>query len=115
MRSAAVILLESSIETRVERTVEEYIVQQPHSLPVIRQTIEKLARDLGKKSVSTLLDNFDQGDYQRCFQRILEKYYDRKYSHSMRGLTYERVVSSEELDVAVREIEGFRLISSAAG
>jgi tRNA 2-selenouridine synthase len=107
MRSARAVLLESTMNVRVQRTIEEYINQQPDSLGAIKETIGKLARDLGHKAVAKLIKNMDEGDYAACFEYILLHYYDRKYSHSMSGLSFNRTISTEDLDQAVRELNEY--------
>ena len=104
MKSAIAVLLDSSIETRARRTVEEYIDKQPDAKGDIRDIILKLEKDLGKKGVQKLLLEFDKGAYQACFQDILLSYYDKKYGFSMKELTYELTVSSEDIKKAAKEI-----------
>lgn len=107
MKSGRMVLLEASIETRARRTVEAYIQSQPAAIGEIRHTITRLEKDLGKKAVRRLLAEFDAGNYQSCFETILTEYYDRKYGFSMKQMTFELTVSSENLDAAAEEIAAF--------
>lgn len=104
MRAGRSVLLESNIETRARRTVEEYIDRQPEETGEIRTVIKKLHKDLGEKKVQELLAQFDEENYQSCFESILLNYYDRKYGFSMKDLQFELTVSSENIDSAAREI-----------
>lgn len=109
MKSARNILLESSIETRACRTVEEYIDRQPEAVDEIRIIIQKLSKDLGKRGVDALLVDFDRKNYDKCFEKILLNYYDRKYGFSMKDLAFEFTVSSEDVVSAAREITDYFL------
>ncbi len=104
MRSAKALLLEASMKTRVNRTINEYITKQPSELSVIRKTISLLTKDLGKKPVSLLIEMFDAGNYSECFEYILLNYYDRKYAHSMKKLIFAQTISTEDLNRARNEI-----------
>ncbi len=104
MSSSRVILLEASIETRVARIIEEYITGRHSFYPQIRKTIGELKKDLGKKNTDRLQEQFDAGEYEDCFKYILENYYDRKYSHSMKELVYETVVSTEDISETAARI-----------
>jgi len=107
MQEAPAVLLESSIETRARRTVDEYVTGLPHAVGQIREIIGRLVSDLGKRSVESLLLDFDREDYQACFKTILLEYYDRKYGYAMKNLSIDLVVSSEDLDAAARKIVAF--------
>lgn len=97
MKNGRMILLEASLETRVARTVEEYVTNQPENRPEIRAVIGLLEKDLGKKNVKRLQDEFDKGEYEKCFGYILLNYYDKKYAHSMKNLVVEDTISSENI------------------
>lgn len=107
MKEARTVLLEASIQTRARRTVEEYVINQPQTVDEIRKIIGKLVKDLGKKGVEDLLCDFDREDYQSCFEKILLSYYDGKYGFSMKNLSFDLVVSSEDIDQAAEEITDF--------
>ncbi len=104
MKTSKNILLEASIETRVARTIEEYITRQQDSIEPIRTIIGQLESDLGKKPVANLIDLFDKKDYAGCFETILLNYYDRKYSHSMKKLQFTTVISTDNINQACKKI-----------
>jgi len=105
MKTARMVLLEAPMTVRVQRTIEAYIRQQPAFLPDIRQTIQALQNDLGKKPVDHLLTLFDNGDYESCFESILKHYYDKRYAHSLDKIHFDTVISSEDIAEAVARIE----------
>ncbi len=104
MKNGRMVLLEASLETRVARTVEEYVTNQPENRSEIRAVIGLLEKDLGKKNVKRLQDEFDEGEYEKCFEYILLNYYDKKYAHSMKNLVVEDTISSENIAQAVHQL-----------
>ncbi len=104
MKSATNYLLEASIETRVARTVKEYITDQPGLEPEIRAIIQQLKSDLGRKQIDELLDLFDSKDYASCFEAILLNYYDKKYSHSLKKLSFSATISTDDIEIACKKI-----------
>lgn len=107
MKTAKLILLEASMETRVNRTVHEYIELQPETIPLVRKTIQALKPDLGARNVLMLLKTFDAGEYGVCFEYILSNYYDKKYNHALKEMRFERSVSTEDISTAASEIQEF--------
>ena len=104
MKNGRIILLEASIETRVARTVEEYVTNQPGNCSEIRAVIGLLEKDLGKKNVKRLQEEFDNGEYEKCFEYILLNYYDKKYAYSMKKLVIEDTISSENIAQAIHQL-----------
>ena len=104
MKTGRSILLDASVSTRAIRTVDEYIDKYPESRGEIRKTILALKRDLGKANVQELIAEFDNEQYQACFEFILLNYYDRKYDYSMKSINFELTISSESIDEAARAI-----------
>ena len=104
MKSGRVVLLEASIETRVRRTVDEYINQNPANVAEIRSIIGFLEKDLGKKNVKRLQEELDHGEYEKCFEFILLHYYDKKYTYSMKNLDVEFAISTEDVTKAVNQL-----------
>lgn len=104
MKKGKVILLEAPLNLRVERTVEEYITRQPEQKDAIRRTIFLLKNDLGNANITRLIDLFDGGNFGECFEYILTHYYDKRYSHSMKKLSIDAVVSAIDIDTCCKEI-----------
>jgi tRNA 2-selenouridine synthase len=105
MQTATMVLLEAPMTLRVERTIDEYIRQQPETLPQIRSTIESLKSELGSNNVKRLLQQFDEKRYTVCFESILETYYDKKYDYSLKKQHFLATVATSDLDVAVHRIK----------
>ncbi|MDH5559508.1 MAG: tRNA 2-selenouridine(34) synthase MnmH [Deltaproteobacteria bacterium] len=104
MQKAKVILLEASIKTRTQRTIDEYIDEEGKNRPLIREIILKLKRSLGKDRIYWLVELFDRGEDHICFKYILENYYDRLYTLSLKGMNIMRRIDTEDIDMAVAEL-----------
>lgn len=109
MKSGVSLLLEASIKTRVSRTIDEYIIDKEPYYPKIRDVIKLLDKDLGKKNVLNLLEQFDQSDYESCFKYILLNYYDKKYGHSMKQLTFKETFSTENVRQTAIKIQQYQI------
>ncbi len=109
MRNAKAVLLESSMPVRVQRTIDEYIGQQQESIEPIKETIRLLVKDLGHKAVNRLIQSMDNGEYAECFEYILTHYYDKKYSHSMKGLSFDRTFTTDDQDLVVKELNNYSM------
>ncbi len=112
MKQARNFLLKAPINIRAKRTVDEYIRQQPETAHKTRNVIGFLKKELGKPEVTELLALFDRKNYELCFQKILEAYYDKKYKHSMKNLSIEKEIVVEEIESAVSEINRFAISNS---
>jgi len=109
MRSSRATLLEASLETRVSRTIDEYITNHPDNLSEIRRVIGLLVKELGKRNVQRLQTEFDKGEYDKCFGFILVNYYDKKYAHSLKNLVFEDTISTEDISDAVNRLNALTL------
>lgn len=105
MKKAKVIMLEASIKTRTRRLIDEYIVEYPDLLQELRVIIPKLKGDIGKDNVEMLLNFFDEGNYEECISFVLIHYYDKKYAHSMKGLTPLETISTEDINQTVQTLK----------
>ncbi len=101
------ILLDASLETRVDRIIETYI---PDAIPAdlyrgLKTALETLRKRLGDKKTDRLLAMLDRGDY-RSFARVMcTDYYDLFYSDSRPECSsFEAVVDAEKLDSAADKI-----------
>lgn len=104
MSSASHILIKASIETRIKRIVEEYVLEQQEVLDELRGIIQRLSINFGKEETLLLLHDFDQADYSSCLRYMLEKHYDPKYNHFISQLSCIAEISSDDLNQALRRI-----------
>lgn len=104
MKIAKVIMLEASIKTRARRLIKEYIEEYPDLLPELRNIIPKLKGDIGNSNVKMLLDLFDEGNYEDCISFVLINYYDKKYAHSMKGLSPAETINTEDIEQAIQTL-----------
>ena len=96
------VLVEASVETRVNNIVEEYF--KPDLIPEIKEIIPKLKQRLGAETINELLLWLEEGKYSEITEFLLINYYDPLYRHSAEGISYDLVVSTDDIDSAVNKI-----------
>ena len=105
MQNGYHILVESSIESRVERCVKDYTVKCWDNDDLLRSSILKLKDSLGNANVTELLERTDVKDYYYIAKFLMENYYDRLYLHSQDKYEYEFTVNSDEFMDACDKVE----------
>ncbi len=109
MREGIHILVEASVEERVDRIVKEYVEIQDEKKVVgeIQEAIERLEGELGRRKTETLLELLRTRDYREITRILLMDHYDAKYHHSEKRYDYSLVLSSRDIQQCAREIEVF--------
>ncbi len=108
MKKGKLILLTASIETRIQRIVEEYQVVSEKSILEIEQILNSLKVALGKVKVDQLLKWLMQDKIDEIVRLLLEDYYDPRYLHAMKNYVFEMELSAEDLEQTVEELIQFR-------
>lgn len=99
------ILVEASIEARVERCVKDYTLKCHDNDELLRISVQKLKDTLGKSNIETLLKKTDEKDYYYIAKFLMENYYDMLYAHSQNKYEYEYTVNSDKFIEACDTIE----------
>lgn len=108
MREGIHILVECSLETRVNRIVKEYVgLEGENEIREIEDSIRRLEGELGKSTTRHLLESLERRDYQGIVRVLLEKHYDPKYLHSEKRYEYSLKESSEDLQECAARIAAF--------
>ena len=81
--------------------------RNPEKIEQTREVVPKLKNMIGKKGVEELLKLMDEKKYFEFSRKMLEDYYDPRYSHGVKGFTFEKEISSEDIDDCVIEVEKF--------
>jgi tRNA 2-selenouridine synthase len=103
MKEGVHILVQCSIETRIERIVDEY-TQKVNTTDEIRDSIKRLQGELGKRRTAELLELLDNGDYRSIVKFLLQEHYDPKYRHSEKMYRYCLTLNGEDIDRCASEI-----------
>ncbi len=108
MKTGIHILVECSLQERIKRIVDEYIsIQKDDVLEEIRDSINRLKGELGKKKVDALLALLEAKNYNEIVRILLEEHYDPKYNHSEKKYDYDLRLESDDLEECARAIEEF--------
>jgi len=105
MQNGYHILVESSIESRVERCVKDYTLKCWDNDDLLKSSIMKLKDSLGNENVKTLLERTEEKDYYYIAKFLMENYYDKLYLHSQDKYKYEFTVNTDELIKACDEVD----------
>jgi len=90
IRSSPVILIEESLEQRVENTFQEYIVgtDLKQVLPRYLEATQRVSKKLGGALTSEVLANIQQAqaleDHKIWIEKVLKHYYDGIYTRSLK-------------------------------
>ena len=106
MQSSKTILVKASMESRAKRIVRDYFSHGEDEK--IKEIITDLKAKIGKKMVSELVELVDSRDYETVSKILLEEYYDPQYRHVMDNKEYIKEIESDDIDLAVKEIEKIR-------
>lgn len=97
------ILIEASIERRVEILLKEYANNiNPEEILAIVESIESR---IGKKNVRLLIELFNRGELSAFVQLLLEKYYDPLYRFSLDKMRFIAKINNINSDQTIREVE----------
>ena len=106
MMSSKKISITCSLDTRANRIVEEYFEDESR-VEEVKKIIPSLSKFMGKIKADDLAFLIQRKEYFLFSKMMLKDYYDPLYAHFTRDFTFEKIISSEDLDKAVNEIEKF--------
>jgi tRNA 2-selenouridine synthase len=108
MRTGIHILVECKMQQRIKRIVDEYIsIQRDDVLEEIRDSINRLKGELGKKKADILLVLLEQGNYEKIVSILLAEHYDPKYYHSEKNYDYVLKLGSDNVEECAGTIAEF--------
>lgn len=95
------LLLEASLERRIQVLAEDYLAR-PEALPLLKQQLVAVQERMGgDRDLPGLLD---QGRIDELVQDLLDQYYDPLYRHSEKGRTYAARIRTESPQQAASEV-----------
>lgn len=110
MRDGIKIWCEASLETRVDRLIEEYGREEYRD--GMAQALIRIRKRLGGDKYEEIREALDKWDLRAFMSELLISYYDRVY-YKTRDWREDRVISLENFHAASRELEEF--ISTQTG
>ena len=114
MKSGTLVLLRASIDTRIERIVEEYKIYDEKTYLQTDSILQSMQKVLGKKKADQLRKWLRKGEFKKIVHVLLEEYYDPRYEYAMSGNEYSLELSTEDLNIAAAKLIRFQksIISS---
>lgn len=105
MQNGYHVLVEASIEGRVNRCVKDYTLKCWDNDDLLESSINRLKDTLGKANIEMLLERTREKDYYSIAKFLMENYYDNLYAHSQNQYKYEFSVDSDQFDEACNKVE----------
>ena len=114
MKYGTLVLLRASLDTRIERIVEEYKIYDEKTYLQTDSILQSMQKVLGKKKVDQLRKWLRKGEFKNIVHVLLEEYYDPRYQYAMSGNEYSLELSAEDLNIAAEKLIRFQesIISS---
>ncbi|SHJ44813.1 tRNA 2-selenouridine(34) synthase MnmH [Tepidibacter formicigenes] len=98
------ILLESSINSRVKRLVEQYISLNYKEDTVILDALEKLRKRLGNEKIDYLIEKLNSKEYAIIAKELIVNYYDPLYKYSIDKFAYNHIISCDKFEKAMAKL-----------
>ena len=108
MQEGQKVLLHASLETRIDRTLADYRVEDEATVVEVDQILQSLRMALGRQLVDHLRDCLRQNRLRELVAILLNDYYDPRYYNSMKNYHYAAEFSAENLDQTVDNLRKFR-------
>ena len=114
MKYGTLVLLRASLDTRIERIVEEYKIYDEKTYLQTDSILQSMQKVLGKKKADQLRKWLRKGEFKNIVHVLLEEYYDPRYQYAMSGNEYSLELSAEDLNIAAEKLIRFQnsIISS---
>ncbi len=98
------ILINSTVDNRVKRLVEDYTRYNTKDDEYLKKSTTRLKDTIGNKAVEELIFQIENKEYDKVAHFLIENYYDTLYGYSIDKYKYDRDISSDNKDLAVNEI-----------
>ncbi|CAG35426.1 tRNA 2-selenouridine(34) synthase MnmH [Desulfotalea psychrophila] len=108
MKQARMVFVTASMETRVQRIIEDYPMDDPQVRSKALAVVKSLRQRLGGKIVDQLSLLLQRDDLSEFVHILLTDYYDGRYGNCMLEYNYDLRLSSENIDDTVAELVKYR-------
>ena len=108
MKSAVLVNIHCSLETRIKRIVEDYPVEGARKSEEILTILRSLKQSMGAAKVEEMCDLFASKKLHDLVRILLVDYYDNRYRCSMSSYSFDLDVSSESISEAAEQLTSFR-------
>lgn len=103
------VLIETTLEKRVENIVDDYVSNiSSAKYKEIAEAIKKLGKKLGGDKVDILIEELGKKNYSMIARELMINYYDPLYKYSLEKLDkFDKVIKFTDFDYAVNELIEF--------
>ncbi len=108
MKRAVMVRIHCSLQTRIDRILEDYPVPDEKTLGAIEKILRSLKQKMGAARVEEMCRLLQNGQLSELVRILLLDYYDKRYGKSMQDYTYALDLSAEDLDEAAAVLTEFR-------
>jgi len=98
------VLINTSIENRVNRLVDDYVKKISNSDDLLEKAILNLKKRIGLEKVNQCIYWIKEKEYDKIALELILKYYDPLYTHSMKGYNYIMEINYNNIEQAVDKI-----------
>lgn len=104
MESGLHVLLDTSVENRVNQVVEDYCDASTEFHESLHKAINGLTKFLGHEHIKKLNLWLDQEAYQSIARDLIENYYDPLYKHSIEKYSYDLKITYDTINEVVNRL-----------
>jgi len=108
MKAGRLVLITASMRTRVARILEDYPVDNDHTVAEVERILKSLRRKLGGAVTDKLCSLLHQDELAELVQILLTEYYDKRYQNNLLQYSYQFSLSSEDIPQAAAELTAYR-------
>lgn len=108
MKEGVLVHVHCGIETRIQRIIDDYPVDDDKTLQEIEVILHSLRHKVGHTTVEKMCELLRAGELRELVRILLLDYYDKRYSKSMASYTYDLDLSSEDIQYAAVKLSEFR-------
>ncbi len=103
------VLIETTLEKRVENLVDDYISNAPCTIDEeIEKAIKKLRKKIGGDKVDILIEELGKKNYSIIARELMINYYDPLYKYSIEKQSkYHKIIRYTDIEYAVMELIKF--------
>ena len=108
MKQAVLVNIHCRLETRVQRIIEDYPINDVGTLLQIEGILRSLKQKMGVEQVEKMCSLLHRGELPELVSILLLEYYDKRYGKSMSDYRFALDLSAEDIDEAAARLEEFR-------
>ncbi len=108
MKAGVMVNVTASLETRIDRIIEDYPVDSKKRVAEIEAILKSLVRSMGRSLVEEMCGHLAAGDLESLVHILLVEYYDKRYARSMQNYRFQLEISSEDIAECARQLTAFR-------